>query len=258
MLSSSSSTQMESNVVESDLTEMQSTSESSQIEPVDVEMPIQSSIDDNCPEFDIGKWLGQPFKMTTAQKAEMLNRRWVPPENYNFRVEAKYPNRRILHNWLNTYAPWLSYSKKLKEALCIYCVLFPPIVVQGVLGAFIKKPLTKYRDMHTSCKNHASSQWYRNSTQAAKLFLESVPVDVMMVTGHEIQIERNRKILSSTINTVVFCGSHDMALKGKQNDEGNIFQWLPIFSSIILYVSNVISICRKFCRTHRFANRIWQ
>lgn len=215
------------------LTEMQISDQTSQIEldePIDLPMFTPAFHDDeNCPEFDVGKWLGKVSEMTTAQKSDLLYRRWKPTEGYDFRADAENPQRRFIHNWLQTYAPWLSYSKKLKGALCIYCVLFPPTVFQGVLGAFAIKPFTKYKDMHETCQKHESSHYHRTSTQAAKDFMESTPVDVMMITGHEMQIETNRQIISSIINTIIFCGSHDMALRGKENRGGNIFRYLQIF-----------------------------
>lgn len=206
-------------------TEQPTSSRSLQIESIEMEQPMETHTDDeNCPEFDVGKWLGKSAEMNTAQKSDLINRRWVPSEGYNFHAESDDPQRRFSHNWLNTYAPWLTYSKKLKGALCIYCVLFPQPVVQGVLGAFAVKAFTKYKDMHTSCRNHASSQWHRISAQSAKDFIESVPVDMMMMSGYEKQIELNRTIVSSIIKTVIFCGAHDMALRGKGNHEGGIFR----------------------------------
>lgn len=174
----------------------------------------------DCHEFDIGNWMGKSALMTSTQKREMLTHCWKPPESYNFREEAKDAARPFILKWLQLYSPWLAYTRKGKGALCLYCVLFPPTTVRGILGAFIAAPFNKYKNIHESAKNHSSSQWHKNSITAAKSFMDSLPVDVQMVSGCEKQIEQNRKILSSIISTIMFCGTHDIALRGKNANSG--------------------------------------
>lgn len=199
----------------------------------------------NDPEFDIGQWLNKSSELSTARKSEILKLCWSPSETYNFRSDAHDSKRVFIHSWLKTYAPWLAYSKKLKGALCLYCVLFPPTVVRGVLGSFIVKPFIRYKDMHDACKNHASSQWHKSSTKAAKSFIEDVPVDVMMISGHKKLIEENRKIISSLISIVIFCGSHDLPLRGKDQHRGKLlsifFHFLQFNICFVLKVFSMIS-----------------
>lgn len=158
--------------------------------------------------------------MSPAQKREMLRYCWQPPENYDFHLDAIDPKRPFIHKWLQIYAPWLQYSKKIPGALCLYCVLFPPTTVKGTLGAFIAAPFTQYQKMHEMCKNHACSQTHQNSTRSAKEFVENIPVDLVMLSGHKKLIEKNRKIVSSIISTIIFCGTHDLPLRGKNIHDG--------------------------------------
>lgn len=51
-------------------------------------------------------------------------------------------------------------------------------------------------------------------------FMKQVPVDVMMMSEHKKTIVKNRKIVSSVISTIVFCATHDTALRGKDADSG--------------------------------------
>ncbi|XP_060858819.1 zinc finger MYM-type protein 1-like [Metopolophium dirhodum] len=155
---------------------------------------------------------------------DILKRCWTPPENYNFSEDAIAvgSKRKFNHSWLQAYAPWLAYSKILKGALCLYCVLFPPKKVQGVLGSFIIKPFTRYKDIHENCRNHISNNWHQGATEAAKSFVEEVPINIMMVSGHQKILEQNRKIISSIISNVLFCGTHDLPFRGKgQNEAGD-------------------------------------
>lgn len=171
-------------------------------------------------EFDLGEWIGKSYRRTSAQKSEMLKRCWNPPPSYNFSLDAHDKKRVFIHSWLSTYSPWLAYSMKLKGALCLYCVLFPPTTVQGVLGAFMITPFVRYKHMHDACKNHASSKWHLDSTKAAKSFVEDIPVNVQVISEHKKLKAENRKILTSIISTVIFCGTHDLALRGHDSDSG--------------------------------------
>lgn len=163
--------------------------------------------------------------MTSSQKREMLKSCWQPSENYDFHQDAIDPTRPFIHKWLKLYEPWLAYSKHSAGALCLYCVLFPPTTVKGNLGAFIAAPFMRFRKMHECAQNHISSQWHKDAKAAAKNFMGTLPVDVVMVSSHQKLIERNRKIISSIISTIIFCGSHDLALRGKSLHSGKTKQF---------------------------------
>lgn len=181
---------------------------------------------------DLGKYIGKPSELTDEKKMELLTDRWVPPKSYDFSKDSNDSKRRFLHEWLHTYQPWLTYSKELKGALCLFCVLFPPINPQGVIGSFIVTPFQKYKNLHQACKNHAASKWHQTSTMSAKQFKQSVPVNVQMISGHEKMIEQNRKVISSIISSIMFCGTHDIPLRGKTHDAGNLLEMNNLFSTL--------------------------
>lgn len=179
---------------------------------------------DNSHENDIGRWFGRSFVLTTEKRMEMLKRCWVPPENYDFAGDATHLKHKFNHSWLEMYKPWLAYSKRLKGAFCLFCVLFPPKVVRGVQGSLIVRPFTKYKDIHIYCKAHVDSQWHRESCASANSFGNvKTNVQVAMQTGHEKIIEDNINALKPIVNTIIFCGTHDLPLRGKEKDDG-VFQ----------------------------------
>lgn len=208
-----------------------------QIEPIeqtsgdemDADLLAQSETNDDCPDFDLGKWVGKSSTMTAAQKSELMKKCWKPHDSYNFKDDAIDTARCFKQSWLTTYAPWLTYSQKLKGALCLNCVLFHRNVVQGVLGAFVVRPFTRYRNLHEACRNHATSSWHISATTAANHFAKAKPVDVLMQTGHEKQIEQNREIIASIIKNVLTCGTNDLPLRGKDLDSGKILHRFIFF-----------------------------
>ncbi|XP_069354562.1 52 kDa repressor of the inhibitor of the protein kinase-like [Maniola hyperantus] len=188
--------------------------------PVPVLLPSSSDTQDKiyCSN-DVGQWLGRSYNMTSSQKLEILKNCWIPPPSYDFAKDAVQLKRKFKHSWLAQYAPWLAYSQTLKGALCIYCVLFPPTLT-NMQGSFMVRPFTRYKDMHEFAKTHASSQCHKSSATAAKCFVENMPVDVQLISAHQKEIDANKKVLASIISTVIFCGTHDLPLRGKGQHEG--------------------------------------
>lgn len=118
---------------------------------------------------DLGSWIGRSSRMSTAEKMGVLKRCWIPPTNYDFHNDVEEDSsKKFRFEWLTTYSPWLQYSKKLKGALCLYCVLFPPKNAQGVLGSFIQTPFKNYKKMHEYCKNHSTNQWHLRAVKEAQ------------------------------------------------------------------------------------------
>nr|CAI5829484.1 unnamed protein product [Callosobruchus analis] len=196
----------------------------------DVNVDPEIIVDDGCHENDLGRYVGLATQLSTEKKRELLQNPWIPPRNYDFESDASHLKRKFNHAWLDQYSPWLVYSKRLKGALCKYCVLFPPPIstVRGILGSFMVRPYLKFKNMHEDCRKHATTNLHQTATNAAKNFLENVPVDIQLQSGHQKAIDENRQILSSIISCIVFCGTHDMPLRGKQADEGVLLDLLKL------------------------------
>ncbi|XP_075165818.1 uncharacterized protein LOC142238144 [Haematobia irritans] len=133
--------------------------------PVTEENTNTESPDDYICGKDIGHWLGRAGFISKSDKINLLKDHWTPLPNYDFAADAEFLKRKFLHRWLKDYAPWLVYSKKMQGALCLYCVLFPPKNVKGVLGSFAVKPFTRYQHMHDKCRSHVSNKWHIVSAQ---------------------------------------------------------------------------------------------
>lgn len=106
-------------------------------------------------ENDLGLWIGRSSQMTPEEKITLLKSCWIPPMSYDFSKDVKPSERKFKHAWIQTYSPWLVYSKALKGGLCKFCVLFPPPIgsVKGILGSFMIKPFTRYKNYMKIVKN---------------------------------------------------------------------------------------------------------
>ncbi|XP_077287771.1 zinc finger MYM-type protein 1-like [Arctopsyche grandis] len=129
-------------------------------------------------------------------------------------------------SWLTQYTP---YSPMLKGAFCIFCVLFPQPVQRGIQGAFITTPCTKYKDFNECARNHTSSAWHRGCQQDAEHFASTIRdpnKDIICQIDNSVKrtIEENTKKLYPIISTILFCGSNDLAIRGKDSTKGNVEQ----------------------------------
>lgn len=206
--------------------------------------------DDVSHENDLGRYAGQrqTHQLSIVKIKDLLQNPWVPPKGYNFQLDASNLPRKLNYAWLEQYRPWLVYSKTLKGALCKYCVLFPPAPgsFKGVLGSFIVKPFIKFKNIHEDCRKHATTNLHLSATAAAKALLENVPVDIQMQSFHRKTIEENKQILASIISCIIFCGTHDMPLRGKEADGGVFLDLLNLrINSGDHTLRNHIEKCRR-------------
>ncbi|XP_045482105.1 52 kDa repressor of the inhibitor of the protein kinase-like [Harmonia axyridis] len=174
---------------------------------------------------DIGNFIAFS-SIQDKQKYDLLRMPYKPPATYNFRQDVGPNKRPFIYKWLDQYE-WMVYSRVLKGALCKYCVIFPPSVTHGsTLGAFIKRPFIKYKDLHMQAKNHASSAWHKDSTIRVKNFIdvlsnEKPDILSLIDEGKKKSVAENRKKILPIIKTIVFCGTHDMPIRESNKNSGN-------------------------------------
>lgn len=164
--------------------------------------------------------------LNAREKYLLLQNPWKPDKNYDFKLDVPSGKRRFVYDWFNTYE-WISYSKHQKGVFCKTCVLFRPHVSRGLQGSFISRPFTNFKKFHEDAKNHMKSDWHRDSSEKAGNFLsimknERVDVECQINNQVKTVVEKNRTILKSIVETVVFCATHDLPLRGKK-DESAIF-----------------------------------
>ena len=92
--------------------------------------------------------------------------------------------------------------------------------------AFITSALTRYNDFPQGVRDHLGSMWHRDAQQEAMSFLtvmrnpERHILSQIDKSVHN-KIVENRKKLLPILSTRIFCGTHDIALRGKHSDNGN-------------------------------------
>lgn len=74
--------------------------------------------------------------------------------------------------------------------------------------------------MHEDCRKHTTTNFHKTSSAAAKTFFENVSfVDIQLQSFYQKTIKENKQLLASLISCIVFCGTHDLAVSGKEADK---------------------------------------
>lgn len=188
-----------------------------------------TNIETDYSELDIGRFVNTDIP--DRLRHDLVMQPWTPFPEYNFAADVEPGKRPFRFQWLLDHKSWLTYSKYLKGALCKICVVFKPTIRRGVQGAFIKAPFKRYKHFSEQYKIHLSTEWHSNSVQKLNNFLKLMDQPqksiVCQISKHSREkIEENRKVLSSIVSSIVFCGTHDISLRGKLSDKGNFIDLL--------------------------------
>lgn len=185
--------------------------------------------DKDIPSYDLGQYLDCSLSFISNDvKYQLLTKPQVKFFTHDFKKDALNfgkDKRQFQKNWLESY-PWLVYSPSLKGGLCKYCVLFKPTLKRGVFGAFVVNAQKDFKHFHEDARAHAKSQFHQEAVNDAKNFCDSMEMKKKNVIEHldstiAEQIQINRTKLKSILKTIIFCGSHDISLRGKLSQSGN-------------------------------------
>ncbi|XP_047141462.1 zinc finger MYM-type protein 1-like [Hydra vulgaris] len=159
-------------------------------------------------EYDIGLYVKCSAKIPIDFKYRLLTDPYKPHSSYDFKGDISVIGKR---------------------AFCVFCVLFPQPVQRGFQGAFITYPFTKYKHFNECAKNHISSAWHRGAQQDAEHFALTIRdpnKNIICQIDNSVKrvIEENKKKLYPIISTILFCGTNDLALRGKNSNKGNVRQ----------------------------------
>lgn len=173
--------------------------------------------------FDIGKYINN--NISAEAKLSVFNNTWVPCKNYNFKKVGE--SRSFRYEWLESFAPWLAYSEFGDGgALCKFCVLFKPKVHRGLQGSFIVKGFKNYKKFTEAARNHVQSDWHKSALLEGSSLMairdeSAQSIATCLSKSRQDLIESNRLKLGSIVRTIVFCGTHDLPLRGKESTDGN-------------------------------------
>ena len=109
----------------------------------------------------------------------------------------------------------------MNGGFCLPCVLFAKH--SSDFGQLVSRPLTVFTTAANRLREHDKKAYHRNALMDADTFLrvysqKQATVEQQM-SAHQQQIQKNRKILASLVETIAFCGRQNIALRGHRNED---------------------------------------
>lgn len=180
-------------------------------------------------EHDIGLYMDK--QTPDFMKEKLLKNPWMPNDTYTFYEQKQGNKKRIFQmSWMKRFS-WLVYSDAVEGALCKVCVLFATKSGVGKgfhqnLSCLVKRPFKNWKDAIEVFENHAKTNYHREALISADNFLQicsGKKEDIYTKLNKDSSklIQKNREILTSIIQTIVFCGRQEIALRGT-DDYGRI------------------------------------
>lgn len=102
------------------------------------------------------------------------------------------------------------------------CVLFAKH--SSDLGQLVSCPLTAFTTASNRLREHDKKAYHKNALMDAEAFLrvynrKQATAEQQIMSVHQQQIQKNRNILVSLVETIAFCGRQNIALRGHRNED---------------------------------------
>lgn len=86
----------------------------------------------------------------------------------------------------------------------------------------VTEPYKKWKDAKEKFNFHQSLEYHKKSVIFAQNFIDYcdkkiVSIDLQLNKAKQIQIEQNRKILSSVVETIIFIGRQEISCRGHRD-----------------------------------------
>ncbi|XP_008185846.1 zinc finger MYM-type protein 1-like [Acyrthosiphon pisum] len=149
---------------------------------------------------DIGLIIGRPrHQINDTEKFEFLCNLSRPSPDYKYPASGSR-NLKFQNKWFYNWK-WLSYSKSLDGAFCVYCVLFGTDEVKyQKLGKLVCEKYNSWNCAVEKFNKHQNS------------------VAVQLDTKFKLEIEENRLFIQPIIETILVCGRQQgLALRGHKD-----------------------------------------
>lgn len=158
--------------------------------------------------------------LPSEHKVTILSNHFKPDVKFNF--PSRYfdgCNRACQHKYLEDN-PWFVYSKAEDGIFCLPCVLFAN---KGNLGAFVCEKFNNWTKKTKKFAEHNSTKYHQFAILQAELLKSTyhspeTAIDNRLKGIHADEIAKNRSIIKSIADAILFCGRQGIALRGHRDD----------------------------------------
>ena len=176
---------------------------------------------------DIGRFVRVPRGAISDQdRLLLINEPWMPPTGFQFPLLEDGQHRRAFQpKWLQLY-PWARYSLSHQGVFCVACVLFgqdEATRARQVLRTLVTEPLKRFKKGLEYLCDHGSKTYHKENAARLNGFLETrrnpgAAVGNQLDIQRQEEVQKNRMYLRPIIKSVIFCGKHNLPLRGHRDD----------------------------------------
>lgn len=155
--------------------------------------------------------------LSDAQKYHLLKHHDKPSDSFIFPVtHVGGCNRAFRREWFDEFE-WLVYSTELDGAFCISCALF--VKHRNGLGVLVNKPFRSWHKKATTVRGHCDLDYHDAAVKDAASLMHRFEnaestLPVKFDSQKQYHIKRNRHIVRSVAEAVLFCGRQCIGLRG--------------------------------------------
>ncbi|XP_078522463.1 zinc finger MYM-type protein 1-like [Lissotriton helveticus] len=146
--------------------------------------------------------------------------------------------RKFTSTWY-TRKIWLTASTTKNSLFCFPCLLFGGEVPWTKTGVTDLKHLSEKIKKHEACKSHLDSSIKLAMFGRMNIASQLDDSYRIAIRNHNLEVDKNRYILSKLIDCVRFCGAFELALRGHDEQEGSSNK--GIFRGLVDFVASLDS-----------------
>ncbi|KAK9710818.1 hypothetical protein QE152_g25803 [Popillia japonica] len=183
-------------------------------------------------KYDIGLYIKHShITHTDLELYDIFKNIWTPSSSHNFEPQIIGNKKRTFQiSWLQRFN-WLAYSEVCKGSLCKVCILF--LCKSGVGKGSHEQPKTlvsvtfkNWKSALECFEKHSKKIYHKEACIIAENFMrvtegQQKDVHLLLQKRSNEEVQRNRKVLTTIIETIVFCGRQELALRGHR-DSGKL------------------------------------
>ena len=144
--------------------------------------------------------------------------------------------RKAQVSWFNT-SKWLRYSVSADGVYCAPCYLCGGQDPRCKALSYV--PVSDWSNIKKIIEKHETSVYHADQKIGADNFCavmrgEKKDIECSIATQYNILVEKNRLILAGIVDTILFCGKQNIALRGHEDDMGNFKALLKLQAKHIL------------------------
>ncbi len=162
----------------------------------------------------VDELLKEPFsRLKLEDKLKVKELGPHQPKDFKLSQLDQKKNRSFSNQWFDKKS-WLTVSEEKKSLFCFYCLLF------GGESLWTKSGCNDLKHLSERIMKHEKSTKHMDNSVSYKLF-GSTNILSQLNDGYRVSImrhnelvDKNRHVLKIIIETIIFCGVHELALRG--------------------------------------------